>query len=54
MKKTNKIALVNAAPTANGAATWRTVYEENGRLYVKFNGAVVDITDNRNIYITTK
>ena len=54
MKKTNRIALVAAAPTANGCAAWRTVYEENGRIYVKFKGDVIDITDNKNIYITTK
>lgn len=54
MKRTNKIAMVSAAPTANGAAIWRTVYEENGRMYIKHNSKVVDITDNSRIYITTK
>lgn len=54
MKKTNKIALVSASPTANGSAAWRTVWESDGRLYVKIKGEVIDITDNKNIYITDK
>ena len=54
MKRTNKIALVSASLTANGTANWRTVYEDNGRLYVKYNSKIIDITDNKNIYVTTK
>lgn len=48
MKKTNYCFMVSSSFIN---AIWRRVYEKDGRFYVKWNGAVIDVTDKKNEFV---
>lgn len=48
MKKTNYSFMVSSSYVKS---TWRKVYEENGKYFVKYNNQWIDVTDKKDKFV---